>query len=126
MKLEEIGKYAFTVFVLVAIIMGLVTGYMKWQEMDAYADTIAWVTLVMLILGVIVGLTMITAKEVTPFLIAAIALAVISGGAFSSLGAIHDLLGYWATDTVNLIVAFVAPAAVILAIKSVLALAKEK
>jgi len=126
MKLEEIGKYAFTVFVVLAIIMGLVTGYMKWQEMDAYADTIAWVTLIMLILGVIVGLTMITAKEVTPFLIAAIALAVISGGVFEPLGTIHALLGDWATDIVNLIVAFVAPAAVILAIKSVWALAKAK
>ncbi len=126
MKPEVIGKYAFTAFVALAIVMGLVTGYMAWQDMAAYDSTIAWVTLIMLILGVIVGLTMITAKEVTPFLIAAIALAVISGGVFSPLGEIHPLLGQWATHIVQLIVAFVAPAAVILAIKSVWALAEKK
>jgi hypothetical protein len=35
-----------------------------------------WVIFVMLILGVIIGLTSITTKEVTPFLIATIALIV--------------------------------------------------
>jgi uncharacterized protein YhhL (DUF1145 family) len=42
------------------------------------------------------------------------------------LSNIHDILFYWATAILNYIVAFAAPAAVIIAVKSVFAMAKEK
>jgi len=133
-KMEEIGKYAFMAFVAIAIVMGLVVGYMasaadlKTLDPDVQS-TAAWVTLIMVILGVIVGLITVTAKEVTPFLIAAIALAVIRGDifleAFRTVEAL-ELLGYLATYIVNFIAAFVAPAAVIIAIKQIYGIAKEK
>jgi hypothetical protein len=48
--------------------------------------------LVLLILGLAVGLVSITAKEVTPFLIAVIALIVaVSSNVWVSLNAIHAL-----------------------------------
>ncbi|MCK4482659.1 hypothetical protein KAU55_05495, partial [Candidatus Bathyarchaeota archaeon] len=85
-----------------------------------------WITLTMLILGIIVGITSITAKEVTPFLIATIALIVAAASnVWSPLGIIDPLLDYWATYILNYIVAFAAPAAVIIAIRSVLAMAKD-
>ena len=149
---EEIAEYAFMAFVAIAIIMGLAIGYMAWDSSDtarenypaglvkppegAMTDDVAsangYVTLIMLILGIIVGLISITAKEVTPFLISAIALMVARIGigteadVWAPLGEVHMLLPYWATEILNYIVAFVAPAAVIIAFRAVWALARKK
>ncbi len=138
---EEIAEYAFMAFVVIAIIAGLALGYMAWDANNTYpngfadptvADYRGYITLIMLILGIIVGLISITAKEVQPFLIATIALMVARIGigtaadVWGPLGEVHMLLPYWATEMLNYIVAFVAPAAVIIAIKAVLALARKK
>jgi hypothetical protein len=78
-------------------------------------------------LGIIVGLVSITAKEVELFLIAAIALIVAgTSQVWAPLASIHSLLAYWADGILRYIVAFVAPAAVIIAIKSVLAIERTK
>jgi len=138
MTMEEIAQYAFMAFVAVAIIAGLVVGYMAYDATEHWnatsvADANAYVTLIMLILGVIVGIVSITTKEVRPFLIASIALMVTrvglgtaSGDVWKPLETIHGLLYYWATGILNYIVAFVAPAAVIIAVRSVWALAQKK
>jgi len=127
MDMEKIAKWAFTIFVILAVVMGLVVGYMAYANDANYANTNAYVTLIMLILGVIVGLVSITAKEAMPFLIATIALIVASSAnVWSPLATIHPLLSDWATAILNFIVAFAAPAAVLNAIKSVFAMAREK
>jgi len=140
MEMEEITRWAYIAFVVIAIVMGLAVGYMEYDNPGdpGVADVNGYVTLIMLILGIIIGVTSITAKEVTPFLIATIALMVAGSGmsfyvagvggtgVWYPLSRIHDLLYYWATYILNYIVAFAAPAAVIIAIKSVLAMAKEK
>lgn len=138
---EEIAQYAFMLFVVIAIIAGLSVGYAAWAANDTYplgfhdeavADYRGYVTLIMLILGIIVGLVSITAKEVMPFLTSAIALMVARIGigttadVWAPLGELHMLLPYWSTEILNYIVAFVAPAAVIIAFKAVYTLAKEK
>jgi len=127
MDIEKIARWAFTAFIIIAIIMGLVVGYMHYNGDANYANTNAYVTLILLILGIIVGLVSITVKEVTPFLIAAIALIVASASnVWLPLDTIHGLLYHWATQILSYIVAFAAPAAVIIAIKAVLGAAKEK
>jgi len=132
MEMEKITRWAYIAFVVIAIVMGLVVGYMAydadlhWANADV-ADINGWVTLIMLILGIIIGLTSITEKEVTPFLIATIALIVATvANVWAPLSNIHELLYYWATAILSYIVAFAAPAAVIIAVKSVLPIAKEK
>lgn len=129
-QLERIAEYAFLGFVIISILAGLAIGYMAWPDSGVAAADVenatGYVTLIMLILGIIVGLTAVTMKEVGPFLMAAIALAVIRGEAFTALDKIHVLLYNWAFYIVNFIVAFVAPAAVIIAIKQVYALARAK
>jgi len=130
---EEMAEYAFMAFVAIAVIAGLAVGYMAydadlhWLD-SSVADANAYVTLVMLILGIIVGIISITAKEVGSFLLAAIALMVTRVGldVWQPLDQIHELLHYWATGILNYIVAFVAPAAVIIAIRSVWVLASKK
>ena len=124
-----ISKWAYLLFVIIAIVMGLVVGYMAWSEGSwvAVADVNGWVLVIMLILGIIIGLTSITTKEVMPFLIATVALVVAaSANVWSPLSQIHALLDFWATGILNYIVAFAAPAAVIIAIKEVLTMAKQK
>jgi Na+/H+ antiporter NhaC len=137
METEQIARWAYVLFVVIAIIAGLAIGYMAYGEPPTtqddpwyqnVAESNGYVILIMLILGVIIGLTSITAKEVTPFLIATIALVVSYAAdvwqGFRSVEML-ELLYYWATAILTYIVAFSAPAAVIIAIKSVFAMAKE-
>ena len=139
MSLERIAQFAFLGFVIISILAGLAVGYMAydagiedypgsgWLDEDV-ADVNAWVTLIMLILGIIVGLVSITTKEVTPFLISAIALMVTGVGfdVWIPLEKVHDLLYYWATGILNYFVAFAAPAAVLIAIRQVYIMARAK
>ncbi|MBW2973515.1 hypothetical protein KY346_03930 [Candidatus Woesearchaeota archaeon] len=105
---SKIGHWAFIVGIIIAIIAGLVPA---WQT-----PTITWV---LVILGLVVGLLNITAKETIEFLVAAIALLVIgSAGAIPALGTI--ILSILAN-----IVAFVAPAALVVALKSIYSLAQK-
>jgi len=139
--MEEVAEYAFMAFVAIAVIAGLALGYMAYNADDTYplgfadegvADARGYVTLIMLVLGIVVGLVSITAKEVQSFLMAAIALMVARIGigttadVWAPLGEVHMLLPYWATEILNYIVAFAAPAAVLIAVKSVWTLARKK
>ena len=127
--MEVISRWAYLLFVIIAVVAGVVVGYMAWSEGSwaAVANVNGVVLLVMLVLGIIIGITSITAKEVMPFLIATIALVVAaSANVWSPLDQIHALLDFWATGILNYIVAFAAPAAVIIAIKEVLTMVKQK
>ena len=139
MTLEEIAKYAFMAFAAIALIMGLVVGYMAYDKRETdpdgfadqeVADINGYIMLIMLILGIIVGLVSVTAKEVAPFLLAAIAL-IVTGTGISVWGPLQrvealEWLYYFATAILTYFVAFAAPAAVIIAAKSIWAIAKEK
>jgi len=136
MEMEQIAKWAYTIFVVIAIVMGLAIGYMAYSSPPSagepwyqnVSDLNGYVILIMLILGVIIGLTSITSREVTPFLTATIALVVsYAADVWSGFKSVEilQLLYYWATAILTYIVAFAAPAAVIIAVKSVLVIAKE-
>lgn len=127
MEVEQISRWAFIAFTATAIVMGLVVGYMEYYADPIAADMDGWTTLIMLILGVFIGLTTITAKKVLPFLIVTIALIVTNvADVWSPLNRIHGLLYYWVTGILNYIVAFAAPAAVIIAVNAVFAMTKKK
>jgi len=132
MEMGKIARYVYIAFVVIAIVMGLTVGYMAYSADLGWADSSVrdvngWVTLIMLVLGIIAGLISITEKEVTPFLIATIALLVAAvTDVWSPLSNIHELLYDWAKAILNYIVAFAAPAAVITAIKSMLPIVKER
>lgn len=104
----RLGQWAFIIGVVIAIIAGLVPA---WQTV-----TVTWI---LVILGLVVGILNITAKETVEFLVAAIALLMTgSAGAIPALGTI--ILSILAN-----IVAFVAPAALIVALKAIYELAKK-
>lgn len=131
-----VAHYAFMAFVVIAIVAGL--GFGAWAYSinnhypfgfndDTWRTWDSWVLLILLILGIIVGLISVTTKEVHVFLTVAIALIVAStANIWAPLGEIHALLPYWADSILKFIVAFVAPAAVIIAIRGVFELESKK
>jgi hypothetical protein len=135
MEMEEIARWTFIAVVVIAIVAGIFVGSMAnnlaLHTADSnYISANAYITLILLILGIIVGLiSSATSKEVTPFLVAAIALVVV-GASTVWLPLLYksqlNLLYYWATQIVSYIAAFAAPAAVIIAVRSLLAIEKTK
>ena len=107
----KVGEWAFLVGILLAIVLGLFP----------QALTATTVTAVLVVLGIIVGLVNVVAKESHAFLLAAVALLVAGSAGYGILPGVGDYLGSILTN----ISTFVAPAAVIVAIKVVYELARK-
>jgi len=129
MEMREVAKWAFIAFVVIAVVMGLVIGAMANGGTDV-SNTDAYVTLIMLILGIVIGLISVGTKEVTPFLIASIALVVAGvsslSGVWLPLATNWSILYQWSIYILRYIAAFAAPAAVIIAVRAAYAIEKEK
>ena len=116
---EKLGEYAFLACMMIAVVAGIASGVGDFSS--------AWIALVLVVLGVVVGFTTITEKEVTPFLLAAIALTVASsGGWFLIINEAVAKLGTVMNSVLFNIASFVAPAAIILATKMIYELARKK
>ncbi|MBI2846391.1 MAG: hypothetical protein HYX82_00760 [Chloroflexi bacterium] len=107
-----IGTIAFIVGIVIGVIGGV-----------ASPDN-GTLILTLVILGLIVGLLNITAKEMVPFLIAAIALVVLGNAGFEAINDIISGLGTMLDDIVYYIASFMAPAALVTAIKVLAAAAR--
>jgi hypothetical protein len=127
MKAEKAGEYAFILCVIIAILAGIAATAMGLSLIaGAEAGWLAWVVLILVILGVIVGMTTVTEKEITPFLVAVIALSVTAIGVFTPINMAIPYLGTLIDNIVKLVASFTAPAAIILAVKAIYALASKK
>jgi hypothetical protein len=104
-----VGFWAFIIGFILAILAGII-----WPANQA-------IVVVLVVLGIIVGLLNISAKEFTLLLLATIALVVV-GNAFEPLGALRvgEVLG----NILSRIGILVAPAAIIAAIKALWSVAK--
>ena len=113
--MAKFGSWAFIVGLIIAVLAGVVI------------PSAAWLMLVLAVLGLVVGVLNVTAKESTAFLVAAIALVTASGALKtileSSLGG--QIAGIVGTVMGNIAV-FVAPAAVVVAVRAIFALASEE
>ncbi|MBC8279729.1 MAG: hypothetical protein H8E48_02980 [Chloroflexi bacterium] len=108
-----LGAAAFFIGYTLAVIAGI-----WWPE---NGDLIA--TLV--ILGLVVGVLNVTSREVTPYLVAAIALVLIgSTQVFTPLNLVSDGLGERVNLIVRMMAIFTAPAAVLQAIRAGMLLAR--
>ena len=120
MDTQQIGSYAFIVGVIIAFIAGIgVSGLL--------GNAAGWIPLVLVILGLIVGLLNITDKETEKFLIAAVALMVVgtTAGGLTVIDGVLSPVGSMLAGIVVQIGVFVAPAALIVAIKAVYNLARS-
>jgi hypothetical protein len=118
--LALVGKIAFVVGVVIAIIGGIWGGDVL-PEKD-------WVIWILLIAGILIGLLNVTAKEAGVVLTAAVALIVISiWGLAGGFGPVADVNQSLANETQGIVYCFgllMAPAAIIVAIKAVISTAK--
>lgn len=113
MDMEKIGGYAF----LVGIIIAVLAAFIQMPE----------VPLVLAVLGLIVGLLNIKDKEVKKFLLAAIALGM-SSASLSPLAvtpAVGTYIAMILLPVFSNIAVFVAPAAFIVALKTIYTIANK-
>jgi hypothetical protein len=109
-----IGSWAFLVGIILAIIMGIVTG-LGWATPNA-----SLLTNIFVVIGIIIGLLNIAADEVTPFLFSGVALIIVSvfgGGILVNVPT--------ATEILTAILGIFVPATIIVAIKNVFSMAKN-
>ncbi len=114
-ELHQLAHYSFFAGVIVAILAG-------WLNV-AYSGLLSSQTLMttLVILGTLVGLFNLTAKETSPFLTAAIALML---AGIVNLGLVYGI-GLYLRSMLSNIVVFVVPAAIIVAMKSIWRLASD-
>jgi len=114
MELDLIGKWAFIIGLVIAILAAFVT-----------AISATTVLLILFILGLIVGFLNIDKKNTTEFLVSVIALLFV-GSTLSALaiGNLVATVGYLETIVGNF-TAFVAAAALVVSIKAIIVTSKK-
>ena len=116
---SKLGQWAFIIGVVLAMAIGLFSANME-------ASTRGTLSLLLVLLGLVVGFLNVTEKETVPFLVAAAAL-MLTATSVATLQSI-DLgvgLGNYLAGIVSQIGVFVAPGAVIVALKAIYSLARE-
>lgn len=110
--IQQIGHWAFLIGVLVAIIGGFL--------MNILGETAVFSAL--FALGVIVGLLNITIRETTDFLVATMALILVSAANLRLI----PYFGFILQNILNTLLFFVVPAAIIVALRAVWVLASRE
>jgi hypothetical protein len=127
MASQKVGSYAFLLGVIIALIAGIVQ-----VAVGLDAAVAGWTALVLVVLGLLIGFLNIKDKHVTDFLIATIAVAMIGLVALNPAvsATIVDVVAAPVVALINAIVGnivtLVAPAALIVGVKQILALTKEQ
>ena len=124
MASQKVGSYAFLLGVLIAVIFGIVAVVAA----DLVNGMAGIVTLVLVVLGLIVGFLNIHDKHISDFLIAAIAIAMIGGtaGGLIALDSVLPGLGAILVNIVLGIQALVVAAALVVGLKKIFSLSKEQ
>jgi hypothetical protein len=107
-----VGSWAFTIGVIVALLLGFFT---------FSAAAMQWLVIALVIIGIVVGLLNVSGSETHQFLITSAILVFVSGQGSAQLAAV------WAPLSAafqNLMIMFV-PATIVVAIKAVFALARD-
>ncbi|MEK6961411.1 MAG: hypothetical protein AABX47_09665 [Nanoarchaeota archaeon] len=110
---KKMGELAFLIGVGIAILAALL-------PLEGYLGN---VRLLLVVLGLLVGILNVTAQETSDFLIASVALLAASKAGFEVITLAN--LGNYLNLIVGNIAVFVAPAAVLVALKAVYALAHD-
>ena len=106
-----VGKYSFIAGVLLALLAGLIPNLEQFP----------WVAWLLVILGLLVGILNITREEQTAFLVAGLGLLMAS----TAVTALLPTLGTLIASILKNIIAFVAPAVLIVAVISIANLARD-
>jgi len=119
---SHIAGYLFIIGLIVAIIAGLYVGFEALQG----SNTQAWISIVLIIMGVVIGALMITSKkieeEIYGILLVSLVLLVLSqfaGGLFTSLNTAVNNLGAALNCMVTNIAVFAGAAIIVLAVRTI-------
>ena len=117
---RHIGHYSFVVGVVLALVLGAaaVWGFLGETAID-------WLTSVLVVLGLIVGLLNVSKSESTEFALLATVLVIAAGmgSARDTLASVGVIGAVFSSIFVQLL-AFVVPATIVVALKGVLSLAQ--
>ena len=114
---NTIGYVAFLLGIFIAIISGL---FYAAGVLDSSMQ--GFVAIVLVVLGLVVGLLNLMDKDVSAFLMAVVAIAVVGAGAGGL--ALIPYIGIPLAAIVNYIATFVFPAAIVVALKTIWDMAK--
>ena len=116
---QKIGHYSFIGGVILAVVLGLV-------PTATLGTAAAWLTSLLVVLGLIVGFINVTGKETKEFMMVAIVLiiAAFAGGASDKLKGV-ELIGPYIAGIFSQILAFVVPATVVVGLKDIWALGQN-
>lgn len=111
------GEWVFLAGVLLAVILGLLQGTNLIAEYRL-------LSVLLILLGLVVGFVTVTAKETDSFLIASIVLLTVGSAGLGNIGG--ETIGSIINSILLNLEAFVAPAALVVAIKAVYKLASTR
>ncbi len=122
---KNIGSWAFIIGFIIAVLAGLVAAANAAKLATIDMTVTSMLTGILVLIGVIVGLVNISGKESVSFLVAAI--AIMSGSAgFSALASLNlGVVAAFLNGLVGMIAVFVAPAAIIVALRVIYSTARE-
>lgn len=110
MAQAKLGRWAFVIGLIISVLLGFVT--------------FTYASLVLVILGLIVGFMNVNEKETTNYLVAAIALMIVGVAGLQALSAFGSLYT-WIQTVMTSFTTFVAASAVVVAIKELFVMGKE-
>ncbi len=117
---NQVGKWAFIIGAVIAIITGIGAGLNQ-----AWANN-AWLTALMVVIGLVVGFVNITSKEVEGFLIASVAVLIANTANLAALIPGVLQIGSILAGVVAKSLIVIAPAALIVALRTVYGFAAEE
>ena len=115
---KRIGAYSFMAGIVIAIILGIFSKYIRGPVSTILIS-------VLIVLGLLVGFLNVAGKETREFLLVATVLIVASsmGGASVTLNGVQ-YIGRYLVGIMNNIMAFVVPAVIVVGLKDIVRLAK--
>ncbi len=111
-----VGSWAFTIGVIVALLLGFVS-------VGPAVDQ--WLAIALVIIGIAVGWLNVSGSETHQFLITSAILVFVSTAAVSSFSTLGGFFGGWLVSAFTNLMTLFVPATVVVAIKAVFALARD-
>lgn len=115
---KKIGQYSFIGGVIIAFVLGLVPP-------ATLGTASAWLTSLLVVLGLIVGFINVTGKETKEFMLVATVLMIAAfvGHGSETLGGVQ-VIGLYLSGIFTQILAFVVPATIVVGLKDIWSLGK--
>ncbi len=116
---QKIGHYSFIGGVIIAVILGLVPS-------ATLGTAAAWLTSLLVILGLIAGFLNVSGKETKEFMLVATVLMIAAfvGNGSQTLGGVQ-IIGPYLSGIFTQVLAFVIPAAIVVGLKDIWALGQN-